>query len=80
MVIAVFTKKLSERRGTQKGCQRTMDKNTKMAMLMYDAQKTSQAEILKRIALAGYDSGNFLAPDKADKQLQECCQYDRVKN
>ena len=32
------------------------NKDTKMATLTYDAKKTNQDEILKRIALAGYDS------------------------
>lgn len=53
------------------------DKETKMATLSYDASKTNQEEILKRIALAGYDSDVFLAPDKAYSSLDDCCQYDR---
>ncbi len=55
------------------------NKDTKMATLTYDASKTNQEEILKRIALAGYDSDQFLAPDDVYAQLPECCQYDRVK-
>lgn len=54
------------------------DKNTKMATLTYDSLKTSQDEILKRIALAGYDSEHFLAPDDAYAKLDECCRYARV--
>ena len=54
------------------------DKNTKMATITYDAKKTNQDEILKRIALAGYDSDDFLAPDNVYANLPECCQYDRV--
>ena len=53
------------------------NKDTKMATLTYDAKKTNQDEILKRIALAGYDSDKFLAPDKAYNNLSGCCQYDR---
>ncbi len=53
------------------------NKDTKMATLTYDAKKTNQEEILKRIALAGYDSDKFLAPDKAYNDLAGCCQYDR---
>ena len=53
------------------------NKDTKMATLTYDAKKTNQDEILKRIALAGYDSEKFLAPDAAYSKLPECCQYDR---
>lgn len=55
------------------------DKDTKMATLTYDASKTNQDEILKRIALAGYDSKKFLAPDDVYAKLPECCQYERVK-
>lgn len=53
------------------------DKDTKMATLTYDSAKTSQDEILKRIALAGYDSEKFLAPDAAYESLVGCCQYER---
>ena len=40
--------------------------------------KTNQDEILKRIALAGYDSDKFLAPDDVYSKLAGCCQYERV--
>lgn len=39
------------------------DESSKMATLTYDASKTNQQEILKRIANAGYDSESFYAPD-----------------
>ncbi|WP_201769083.1 MULTISPECIES: DUF3347 domain-containing protein [Rhodonellum] len=54
------------------------NKDTKMATLTYDVGKTNPDEILKRIALAGYDSDTFLAPDDAYSKLPECCQYERV--
>jgi len=54
------------------------NKDTKMASLIYDSTKTNQTEILKRIALAGYDSDLFLAPDEVYAQLPDCCHYDRV--
>lgn len=53
------------------------NEDTKMATLNYDAQKTNQEEILKRIALAGYDSEKFLAPDDVYSKLPGCCQYKR---
>lgn len=53
------------------------NKDTKMATLTYDSDKTSQDEILKRIALAGYDSEKFLAPDDVYAKLPGCCQYNR---
>jgi hypothetical protein len=55
------------------------NKDTKMATITYDAKKTTQDEILKRIALSGYDSDKFLAPDDIYSKLPGCCQYDRVK-
>ncbi len=54
------------------------NKDTKMAILIYDSTTTTQTEILKRIALAGYDSDQFLTPDDVYAKLPECCQYDRV--
>lgn len=53
------------------------NEDTKMATLTYDSTKTSQDEILKRIALAGYDSDKFLAPDDIYDALHGCCQYER---
>ncbi|RTY89851.1 DUF3347 domain-containing protein [Flavobacterium sp. GT3R68] len=53
------------------------NQDTGMATLTYDTKKTNQDEILKRIALAGYDSEKFLAPDDVYNNLHGCCQYDR---
>lgn len=52
---------------------------TKLLKLTYDSQKTSTDEVLKRIAYAGYDNENFLAPDDAYAKLPSCCHYDRMK-
>ncbi len=54
------------------------DQDSQLATLTYDAKKTNQDEILKRIALVGYDSDKFLAPDDVYNNLHGCCQYDRV--
>lgn len=54
------------------------NKDTQMATLTFDTTKTNQGEILKRIALAGYDSDQFLAPDDVYAKLHGCCKYDRV--
>ena len=54
------------------------NQETQMATLTYDAKKNNQDEILKRIALVGYDSDKFLAPDDVYNNLHGCCQYDRV--
>jgi copper chaperone CopZ len=52
--------------------------DTKLATITYDTKKTNQDEILKRIALSGYDSDKFSAPDDVYNNLHGCCQYDRV--
>ncbi len=51
--------------------------DTKMATLTYDPKITNQDEILKRVALAGYDNDKFLAPDAVYSKLAGCCQYNR---
>lgn len=53
------------------------NKDTKLATLNYDGTKTNPDEILKRIALAGYDNEKFLAPNDVYAKLPECCQYSR---
>ncbi len=52
--------------------------DTKMATLTYDESKTDKNEILKRIALSGYDSDSYLAPDNVYSNLPGCCQYERT--
>lgn len=52
---------------------------TKMAIITYDSMKTNAESVLKNIALAGYDSEKFLAPDAAYDKLPGCCKYDREK-
>ena len=54
------------------------DRSTKLATITYDSKKTTTDEILKRIALAGYDSDKFLAPDEVYENLHGCCQYART--
>lgn len=54
------------------------NKETQMATLNFDANATSKDEILKKIALAGYDNDSFLAPDDVYDNLHGCCQYERV--
>ena len=53
------------------------NKDTKMATLTYDSTKTNQTEILKKIALAGYDSEKIKAKKEDYDNLPGCCQYDR---
>lgn len=53
------------------------NKETKTAEITFDSKKTNQDEILKRIALAGYDNEKFLAPNDVYDNLHGCCQYNR---
>jgi hypothetical protein len=53
------------------------NKDTQMATVTFDSNETNQGEILKRIALAGYDSDQFLAPEEAYAKLPDCCKYIR---
>lgn len=61
----------------KKTAQVNWNKDTKMATITYDAKKTNSEEILKRIALSGYDNEKFLAPNDVYAKLPECCQYER---
>ena len=54
------------------------DKDSKMATITYDSKKTDLNAVLKKIALAGYDNEQFLAPDAAYNKLHGCCKYDRM--
>jgi hypothetical protein len=53
------------------------NEETKMATITYDSKKTDLDAVLKSIALAGYDSDKYLAPDEAYYKLPACCKYKR---
>ncbi len=53
----------------------TWDQKSQQATLVYDANATTQDEILKRIATAGYDSDHSIAPENVYKKLPSCCKY-----
>lgn len=55
------------------------DKAKKTLRITYDAKQTTASDILKKVAYAGYDNEEFLAPDDAYAKLPACCQYDRLK-
>lgn len=55
------------------------NEDSKVATLTYNSKTTNQDAILKRIALVGYDSDKFLAPDDAYAMLPQCCKYQRNK-
>jgi copper chaperone CopZ len=67
-----------EKAGAQKNISKVeWSEETNMATITYDSKKTSTDAILKKIALVGYDSDNFLAPDAVYKKLPGCCKYER---
>ena len=53
------------------------NKDSKMATLTFDGNKTTADEVLRRIAAAGYDSDKYAAPDAVYASLPACCQYER---
>lgn len=69
-----------EKAGTEKGVSKTTwNEKNGMATITYDSKKTNPDAVLKKIALAGYDSDTFLAPDDVYDKLHGCCKYNRVK-
>ncbi|MCW4469803.1 DUF3347 domain-containing protein [Flavobacterium sp. MFBS3-15] len=62
----------------RKEAQVDWDKDKQVATITYDSEKTSPDQILKRIALAGYDNEKYLAPQEAYNNLHGCCQYERT--
>jgi len=74
-----FCKSNIEKAGNQKNVTHVVwNKDSKIATLTYDSKKTNHDEILKRIALAGYDSEEYLSPDETYAKLPECCKYERA--
>lgn len=63
----------------KKTAQVSYDTASQTAVLSYNKSKTTSSEILKRIALAGYDNSEYLAPDEAYDKLDEHCRYPREK-
>jgi mercuric ion binding protein len=53
------------------------DKTTKILVVEYDVDKTSNMSIQKKVAEAGYDTQDVKASNKAYKKLEKCCQYER---
>ena len=66
--------KAANKKGTAKA---VWNDETKQATITYNTKTTTLNEVLKRIALAGYDNAVFAAPDAAYNNLAGCCQYDR---
>lgn len=73
-------KKTIEEAGTSsKQYQTVWDVDKKLARITYDSTSVSPDQVLKKIALSGYDNEMYLAPDQAYNALPECCQYKRNK-
>lgn len=53
------------------------NEDSKQLKVSYAANKTSSEKIQKKIAKSGYDTQDFVAPDKAYNALHGCCKYDR---
>ena len=50
---------------------------TKLLVVSYDASKTSNLDIRRKIASIGYDTKDARASDAVYKKLKKCCQYKR---
>ena len=67
-----------EKAGSKKKLYKTeWNEETNMATITYDSKKSGTDQVLKSIALSGYDNVNYLAPDDAYNKLHGCCKYDR---
>lgn len=64
------------KKGISKGDWNT---DSKMLSLTFDSKKTTEDNLLKLVAYAGYDNEKFMAPDDAYANLPGCCQYERKK-
>ncbi len=53
------------------------NEKTHLAVITFDSISTTKDEVLKRIAYAGHDNEEFLAPDEAYAKLPGCCKYQR---
>ncbi len=71
-------KTIIEKEGSTKSAKVDWNQTTKLAVITYDSSKTSEDEVLKRVALVGFDNEKFLAPNDAYAQLAKAEQYERV--
>jgi len=74
------SKEIIEKVGSQPRISKVdYDSVTQTATITYNKSKTNSQEILKKIALAGFDNSEYLAPDEAYLKLAKECQYPREK-
>lgn len=71
-------KAIIEKEGSGKSAKVDWNQTTKLAVITYDSSKTSEDEVLKRVALVGFDNEKFLAPNDTYAQLAKAEQYERV--
>lgn len=55
------------------------NQKTKVIAITYNPSKVKADDVLKKIAVAGYDNEKFKAEDKTYAKLPSCCQYKRSK-
>ena len=73
-------KELIEKVGNQKKIASVVyDATTQTAEITVDKTKTNASEVLKKIALAGFDNTEYFAPNEAYAKLKKDCQYPRDK-
>ena len=73
-------KELIEKAGNQSRISKVdFDTTAQIATISYNKAKTNSNEILKNIALAGFDNAEYMAPDEAYAKLGKDCQYSRDK-
>ena len=53
------------------------NEESKELKVTFNEKKTSSEKIQKQIAKSGYDTQDFVAPDKAYNALHGCCKYER---
>ncbi|GIV27198.1 MAG: hypothetical protein KatS3mg027_1012 [Bacteroidia bacterium] len=53
------------------------DKETRLLTLEFDSTKVSLDNILKNVAMAGFDNERYFADDYAYEQLPDECKYER---
>ena len=54
--------------------------DTKLLVVTYDSQKTSNDEIQKKIIAVGHDTEKYAAEANLYKRLPGCCLYERKKS
>lgn len=53
------------------------NRTTRLLTLKFDSTKVSLDNILKNVAIAGFDNERYFADDYAYEQLPDSCKYER---